>query len=166
MLRKKRILGLFRPVELIFLGLLLSLVVSYLAWTNSFATLHNILATVGIVERSKDQQPRYHIGQAIQVQKSGPYHQWIGTINKQVEDIAENYRVSYHYEVVFPIGKVTVSLPEHNLKKPDKPRFKKGDIVKLSSLTKKPHIKVYQGQLATIKQVKKRYDYSLGGYQY
>lgn len=30
MLRKKRILGLFRLVELIFLGLLLSLVVSYL----------------------------------------------------------------------------------------------------------------------------------------
>ncbi|SQF66915.1 Uncharacterised protein [Streptococcus dysgalactiae subsp. equisimilis] len=82
MIRKKRIFGLFRVSELLLLGLLISLLFALFALTNSFSTLHNMLATAGLNQRSANQKPHYQVGQEVQVTLPGKYRDWIGKVSK------------------------------------------------------------------------------------
>lgn len=166
MIRKKRIFGLFRVSELLLVGLLISLLFALFALTNSFSTLHNMLATAGLIQRSANQKPHYQVGQEVQVKLPGKYRDWIGKVSKRLANLDDKYRLNYHYEITFPTEQVSIHVGESDLTKADKAKFAKGDIVKLSSPKVKEDGNTYQGQLATVEKVKTHHAPSSGGYQY
>ncbi|EHI74359.1 HlyD family secretion protein [Streptococcus tangpeifui] len=181
LLREKNHKGLFRPQELIALGVLVISVIILLAVTHSFGVLKRDVRSITnhLQIGSENLKAKYQADESVQLSDKAKqsiggkdltdYHNWIGKVKSENQVDTKNGKSVMTYSITFENGDSLNGVKESDLTKAPDAKFKKDATIQISHSAESDldgyDLSNYQGDAAKVEKVSYNYT-SGGGYKY